>query len=69
MMRIMQRIVRIASVASHGRHAREDWAAMSPNGRVALLERMRTSGLAGSDRGLRSIVRVRRLDRRVCRLP
>jgi hypothetical protein len=61
MLSTMERVVRMTTVARHGRHAQADWAAMTPNARVALLVRMRDRMFAGCDGRLRRVARIRRL--------
>jgi hypothetical protein len=69
MMADMERIVRISSVAGHDRHCRSDWATMTPNARVTLLERMRRGMLPAEERGLQRVARVRRLEHHARRFP
>jgi hypothetical protein len=57
----MQRIVRIATVARHSQHGREDCAAMSPNERVAHLVRLCDQMFADCGEKLRRVARVRRM--------
>ena len=61
MLKGMQRIARISSIAMHGRHGLDDCAAMTPNERVAHLVRMCDRAFADQTSGLRRVARIRRL--------
>jgi len=57
----MKRVVRIASVAQHSRHGRDDCAAMLPDERVAHLLRMCEQMFGNQTTGLLRVARVHRL--------